>query len=208
MNGTATVLWALVGAIASWVLAPATTALTDGGQRSLRSKSLIAAITASVFGLIAARFSAVEELVVFSVFAAVGVELAVVDVLVLRLPRAMVWPTWATVTGVIAAAEVSADEGATGLLRALIGAAILIGCYFAIALASSGGMGAGDVRTAGLVGCVLGWHSWPALVNGTILAFFVTASLAVALAIFRHRKDGSVPHGPGMMAGAFIALLI
>jgi leader peptidase (prepilin peptidase)/N-methyltransferase len=103
------------------------------------------------------------ELLALSVFVAIGVQLAVIDARTHRLPRTLIWPTWITVTCVFTAETVVDSEKTTDLLRSIAGSAVLVGFYVVIAVVSRGDIGAGDVRMATLVGCVLGWHSWPAL---------------------------------------------
>ena len=70
---------------------------------------------------------------------------------------------------------------------------------------SRGGIGAGDVRMAALIGCVLGWDSWSAVICGTFLAF---ATAGVVMIAAKSVGRSAIPFGPPMVAGAFFALLV
>lgn len=196
--------WALVGLLAGLVLKPTAACWLRGDKHGL-ADVLAPTTTAVAFGLVAARFTATLELVAVSVFVAVAVQLAVIDARIQRLPRALIWPTWIIVTCVFAAETVTDGEKTADLARALAGSAVLVVFYVMIALASRGGIGAGDVRMAALVGCVLGWHSWPAVASGTLLAFVAVGVIIIA---FKHRGRSVVPFGPAMVLGTLAALLL
>ncbi len=198
--------WSTVGLLAGLVLAPSTACWLNRTNRERSHADLIAAVlTGAMFALIAARFSAMLELLALSVFVAIGVQLAVIDTHTHRLPRTLIWPTWTIVTCLYTAETVIDVEKIANLARAIAGSAILVGFYVMIAIASRGGIGAGDVRMAALVGCVLGWHSWPAVISGTFLAFATAGTITV---VFKHVKMSVIPFGPAMLLGAITALLL
>ena len=93
------------------------------------------------------------------------------------------------------------------LLRTAIGAAALFGGYFALALAYPRGMGFGDVKLAGLVGAMLGWLSYPALLVGAFTAFVLGGVAGIAV-IASRRGTGktALPFGPFMLTAAALAL--
>ncbi|MCU1659192.1 MAG: pilD, partial [Pseudonocardiales bacterium] len=95
----------------------------------------------------------------------------------------------------------------SSLLRAAAGAATMFFCYFALAFAYPKGMGFGDVKLAGVIGAVLGFLSYPALIVGAFAAF-VIGGFAGALAIVSGRGSGktALPFGPFMIGGALLAL--
>jgi leader peptidase (prepilin peptidase)/N-methyltransferase len=205
MNGSLVAIWTLVGLAAGTAGAPAASWLA-GVAPHWRYRVLIAGVTTTAFPLIAFRCSTWFELLMYSVFAAVAVQLAMIDVLVRRLPRSLIWPTCMAVAGILVAETIRTGDAA-GLLRACAAAAALATSYVAVAIVSQGGLGAGDVRLAVLVGGVLGWHGWPALITGTALGFACTGVVAGLHAKGR-RTSTALPHGPGMVTGAFIALML
>jgi leader peptidase (prepilin peptidase)/N-methyltransferase len=205
MNGALVLTWAVLGLVMGALFAPSAAWLADVPQRRLY-RQLVSAATAITFAVLAQQYPSTPVLLALSVFAAVGVLLAAIDVLAHRLPRALIWPTCATVSALLTTEIIGGTGDAARLLRAGAAAATLAGGYLVVALASRGGLGAGDVRAAFLAGGVLGWHGWPTLVAGTVLGFLMSA-VGAAL-IGRIRCRAAIPHGPGMLAGAFVALLL
>lgn len=205
MNGVFVGMWASVGLVAGAIAAPTASWLAGTVHRSCY-RMMIVGITSMAFSLIALRCSTSSELLAHSVFVAVAVLLALVDILVQQLPRSLIWPTCLAMTGMLAIEAIRSGD-VTDILRAISAAIALTGAYLAIAIASRGGLGAGDVRLAVLVGGVLGWHSWSAVIDGVVLGFISTGVVAVLYAAGR-RMPAALPHGPGMLAGAFVALLL
>lgn len=200
MTAALTVTWGVLGLAVGAMLGPAAYWLAD--RPAPGHRPWLGAATATTFLLAAARCSSAYELLVYSMFAAIAIQLATVDLLARRLPRALIWPTCVAVTAILVA-DTIARHDTIQLLSASVAAVVVGGGYLAVALASRGGLGAGDVRLAVLVGGVLGWHSWTAVITGTTIGFIGTGALAVT-----RRIPTVIPHGPGMLAGAFVALLL
>jgi leader peptidase (prepilin peptidase)/N-methyltransferase len=80
--------------------------------------------------------------------------------------------------------------------------------YLIIALVSSGGIGYGDVKFAGVLGLFLGYLSWGALITGAFAAFALGGIFGLALVASRRadRKSG-IPFGPWMLIGAWVGVL-
>jgi leader peptidase (prepilin peptidase)/N-methyltransferase len=98
-------------------------------------------------------------------------------------------------------------SSAWSFLRALTGMAILAMFYLLLALASGGGLGAGDVKLGGLLGLALGWLSWSAIVTATFLGWFAAALVWLLLRMTRGRPRGSLlPMGPFLLLGALITV--
>jgi leader peptidase (prepilin peptidase)/N-methyltransferase len=93
--------------------------------------------------------------------------------------------------------------------RALIGAMVLWSLYFVMAMAYPGGMGFGDVKTAGAIGLFLGYLGWKVLIVGAFSAFVLGGCFAVGL-IFtkRARPKSGIPFGPWMLVGAWIGIFL
>jgi leader peptidase (prepilin peptidase) / N-methyltransferase len=198
--------WAAVGISAGLVLGPTTAHWFSLTDREYRPAVLFETVlTGAVFALIATRFPAMPELLAVSVFVAVGVQLAVIDARTHRLPRTLIWPTLLIVTCLFAVDTAVNGERTVDLVRAIAGSAISFSFYAVVAAVSRGGMGAGDVRMAALTGCVLGCHSWPALISGTFLAFVAAGAITVAL---KRGAMSVIPFGPAMLLGTVVALFL
>jgi leader peptidase (prepilin peptidase)/N-methyltransferase len=165
-------------------------------------------ITAALFAIVAARLGPAAVLPAFLYFTAIGVALTVIDLDVRRLPNAIVLPSY-PVLAVLLGAAAAVDGDWWALARAAIGAAALFGFFFAVAFAYPAGMGFGDVKLAGLIGGVLAYLSWAALVVGAFAGFLLGAVVGVALMVAgRGNRKTAVPFGPFMVAGALLALFI
>jgi leader peptidase (prepilin peptidase)/N-methyltransferase len=139
-------------------------------------------------------------------FAAIGVSLTVIDLQVRRLPNAIVLTSYPVVVALLAAsATVEGNWRAFG--RALLGGAVLFAFFFALAYFYPAGMGLGDVKLAGIVGGVLAYLSWSALVIGAFAGFLIGAVAGLTLmAIKRAGRKTEIPFGPSMIAGALVAI--
>ena len=71
------------------------------------------------------------------------------------------------------------------------------------------GLGAGDVKLAGVLGLYLGWLGWPTLVLGAFAGFLAGGLVSLALLAARRATLATrVPFGPSMVAGALLAIAI
>jgi leader peptidase (prepilin peptidase) / N-methyltransferase len=139
-------------------------------------------------------------------FTAAGIALSLIDLDVKRLPNAIVLPSYPVIALLLTIAAVLADDPAA-LVRALIGGLALFGGYFALAFAYPAGMGFGDVKLAGIVGGVLGYLSYAALLVGAFAAFLLGGVVGVVVLLSRHgARKTALPFGPFMFAGTLIAL--
>ncbi len=92
-------------------------------------------------------------------------------------------------------------QGWLGLLLASAGAAL--GFSIFLALYCLGGMGGGDVKLMAAFGALLGPLG---ILTAAVLASAVGGLMAVASLLFRrHRK--TLPYGPAIVLGAWLALL-
>jgi leader peptidase (prepilin peptidase) / N-methyltransferase len=143
--------------------------------------------------------------VTLSVF---GVLLAAIDLAVLRLPDPIVgWAAVLTMALLGLAAWTGDDWGSYG--RALAGAVALLGSYGLLSFVSGGQVGLGDVKLAGVLGLLLGWFGWAAVLLGGLSAVLLNGMVAGTLLAFRRvGLRGSVPMGPSILAGALLALVL
>jgi leader peptidase (prepilin peptidase)/N-methyltransferase len=133
--------------------------------------------------------------------------LALIDLDVKRLPDRIVLPSYLAVLGLLAVPAVANGDWHS-YLRALLGMAALYGFYFALAFVYPSGMGFGDVKLAGVLGLLLGWLGWGALVVGAFFGFLLGGVVGAALLLARRAgRRTAIPFGPFMLAGAFLAVL-
>ena len=162
--------------------------------------------TAVLFALVALRFGAAWELPAFLAVAGAGVLLAVIDLRHRLLPNRVVVPA-AGATAVLLLGAAAASGAWDDLLRAGLGAVVLFAVFLFMALVSPGALGMGDVKLAGLLGLLLGWLGWGAVLVGAAAGFVVQA--AVALLLLATRRVGlraELPFGPAMLLGAAVAV--
>jgi leader peptidase (prepilin peptidase)/N-methyltransferase len=153
-----------------------------------------------------ARLHLLAALPGYLVFVAAGIALAAIDLDVLRLPNAIVYPTYVALALLLGGGSLL-EGSVEPLIRAAVGGAVLFAFFLALALAYPKGMGFGDVKLAGVVGAVLGFLSYPAVLIGAFAAFVIGALAGVALMLARgaNRKT-ALPFGPAMISGALVAL--
>jgi len=132
-----------------------------------------------------------------------GVLLAGADLIARRLPDVLTlaaYPVVAVLLGVAAVGagtpEALARAGAVGLLWA--------GGYAAVRLVAPGALGGGDVKLAGSLGALAAATSWPGLLLAVLAANVVTAAIAAPARLLGYRD---VPHGPAMLAAAWLVVL-
>jgi leader peptidase (prepilin peptidase)/N-methyltransferase len=166
--------------------------------------------TAVVFIVLYARLAALGQLAAapaFLTFAAVGLALALIDAQTHRLPDRLVLPSYPVLAALLA--------GASGLradwwsfVRAIIGGAVLFSFFLLVVLAYPAGLGFGDVKFAGLVGGVLAYLSWSALILG-VFAGFLFAAIVGVLLLAAGRASGStqMAFGPFMVLGALLGVI-
>lgn len=141
-------------------------------------------------------------------FTAMGISLAMIDLDVGRLPNRIVYPSYPVLATLLAGAAL-AQQDATALLRAGVGAGVLFLGYFLVAYGYPAGMGFGDVKLAGIVGGVLGFVSYPVLAVGAFAAFFIGSIVGIGTIVSRRRTAGSsIAFGPFMITGALLAIFV
>lgn len=162
--------------------------------------TLVPLLIAVVFGLLAWRFDLHFDLLPWSVLAAFGTLLGVIDLVEYRLPNPLIYSATVLI-GLLLLTSAALHARWPDLLRGIAAMSILASCYLAIAVISHGGLGAGDVKLGGLLGLTLGWIGWPALVAATLLGWS-TAALASLLL----RITGQRPRHRQLAMGPFLVL--
>jgi leader peptidase (prepilin peptidase) / N-methyltransferase len=204
--------------IASWMCAGIVTGaglavysahlLTVVPRRFFLAGAATSLLTSCVFGGLASYFGHQFALLPYSVLAAVGVALGLIDVLEQRLPSVLIYFGLTVIVVLFAASAILQSHG-PDLLRALAGMAITGAFYLILALASRGGLGAGDVKLGALVGLALAWSSWSVLVTGTFLGWLAAGLGWIALRVVRRSSsDALLPMGPFLVLGALLAVIV
>jgi leader peptidase (prepilin peptidase)/N-methyltransferase len=198
--------WALAGAVLGGILAAAAIPRLLANPGSCPHLWFVSGCSVAAglsVGVLAVRFDGIE-LVAFGSLACVGVVLATIDVLERRLPGRLVVPSYGVVGGLLGV-EAIGHERWGNLVTALIAAVAVALTYLVVALASSGGLGSGDVKFGGLLGLAMGWQGWSTVVTGTAVAWVAAAAILLALRCLG-RRPGAVPMGPFLLAGALLAI--
>ena len=124
-----------------------------------------------------------------------------------RLPDRLTLPAYPALILLLALTAVLTGDGAA-LVRALLGALALGGGYLLIGLVSSGQLGGGDIKLAGLVGLALGWLGWRSMITGACLAFVLAAMMSLGLlAARRVSRRSMISFGPYLLGGALLAAM-
>ncbi len=170
---------------------------------------LVELATSLLFVAVTLRLSDLDllsALPAYLYFVAIGVALTAIDLQARRLPNAIVLPSY-PVVAVLLAASATIGGNWWAFVRALLGGAVLFAFFFALAFFYPAGMGLGDVKLAGIVGGVLAYLSWSALVIGAFVGFLIGAVAGLTLmAIRRVGRKTPIPFGPSMIAGALVAI--
>lgn len=142
--------------------------------------------------------------VLFTLVAAGGLWLAVVDFRTQLLPNAIVYPLGISVVGVTVLLAIVTGDPARLLWAAAGG--LGMGLFYLL-LGLGGGVGLGDVKLALVLGIYLGWYGWTAPVTATVLAYLLAAPQAIAVIVIRRShpvRNPRIPFGPYLITGAVI----
>ena len=164
--------------------------------------------TSGLFVLVAWRFGLSALAITLAYVAVVCVALTVIDMRHRRLPNSMTHPAYGAIAlGLVVHAVLTSD--AWLLARAGIGMVALAGFYQLMRVLSRGGMGRGDVVTAGFLGLLLGAVGWTAFAVGAIAGPLVGGLAGIAAIVGARQVRGvRIPYGPWLIGGAWIGLLV
>jgi leader peptidase (prepilin peptidase) / N-methyltransferase len=172
---------------------------------------VVEATTAALFVVVTLRIAHLDlsaALPAYLYLVAAGLALAVIDLDHKRLPDKIVLPSYGVVAVLLTVASIVTGDW-WALARAAIGMAALFGFYFAIAFAYPAGMGFGDVKLAGVLGGLLAYLSWSALLVGAFAGFALGSVIGVAaMAVGKAGRKTALPFGPFMIAGALVAIFV
>jgi len=160
---------------------------------------LIEASTAGLFLLAYATFGLSAALAPALILLAALVAITFIDL------EHQIIPDVITLPGIVTGVAANLATGAVPWLDSVIGAIVAGGLFFAIILASGGGMGGGDMKLAAMLGAFLGWQLTLVAVFLAVLGGGATA-VAILGAGRLGRKD-PIPFGPFLAIGGAAALL-
>jgi leader peptidase (prepilin peptidase)/N-methyltransferase len=197
---------ALGGAVLAW-LGPSIAAYAAQAPvpASRRSYAVVGTGTSGIAG-VAVGLDPV--LPAYLLLAGVAAVLAVVDVALHRLPDRLTLPSYAVGAVLLAVGTLGAgDLGDLG--RALAGAVVAFGAFVLLHAIGRSGLGAGDVKYAGVLGMHLAWFGWPVLALGLVGAFVVGGLAGVVLMMTgRARWRTRVAFGPAMITATLLAIVV
>jgi leader peptidase (prepilin peptidase) / N-methyltransferase len=159
---------------------------------------LIGAVVATVLALC---LGPSPRLPIFLLAALPALLLAVIDMRCRRLPDPLV--AVLALTGGLPLVALVPEKAGTALLA---GGAVFA-AYGIVATLPRGGLGLGDVKLAAVLGLILGFAGWPAVLAGVAAAHLINGPIALFLLVTR-RADARrpLPFGPALLAGALLAL--
>lgn len=201
------VVWVLAGMFLGGAFAAAAVPRLLKDRDAPTRRGLVGAcavVTGLAVGALTLRFDGIE-LLAFGLLAGAGVVAAAIDVVEQRLPRQLVVPSFGVLAGLLAA-EAATTGRWEGLVTALAAAAVVALAYLLVALASSGGLGSGDITFGALLGMAMGWQGPATVVTGTAIAWTGAAAVLLGLRCLG-RRTAAIPMGPFLLGGALVALL-
>jgi leader peptidase (prepilin peptidase)/N-methyltransferase len=175
-------------------------------------KHSLNAVTAAFFGIAIWRLGLSPELPAVLVFIFGGVLLAVIDWRVHRLPTKIIYYTLAGVLGGLTFASIVQQDWVP-LATAVIGGLLFTNAFFLVWVFTTkfSGMvflGFGDVRLAGLLGVVLGWHGLPFVLYGAIVGHLLAVVVVAATCIHKRNLQLEYSFGPPLIAGTLAVVLM
>jgi leader peptidase (prepilin peptidase)/N-methyltransferase len=165
-------------------------------------------VGAVTFGALAWALGGSAVLPAFLAVAALGVLLGFIDAACLRLPDPLVGAALVVGGGWLVGLSI-VDDTTGSLARAGVAALVSAGAYLVLALLPGSNLGFGDVKLAGVLGLMLGWLGWPAVVLGLVLPHLINGPVALVLLLSgRAGRRTDLPLGPAMLAGAVLAVVL
>ncbi|OXM59522.1 prepilin peptidase [Amycolatopsis vastitatis] len=184
-------------------------------RRLLREQHKIAgswwlsgAATAVLLASLASRVGARGEVAVYGFAGVLAVPLAIVDWREHRLPRRVAWPQLAGVVAGFGALCLARHDVQPGM-RAVGGLVAAGGLVLVLAVLTRGGVGAGDIGVAAVVGAVTAWTGWPQVAGALLVASMLALLLVAVPGTHRRneREHSTVPFVPCLFGGALVTIL-
>lgn len=139
------------------------------------------------------------------VYLVVGAGIVWIDLDVHRIPDAITrW--WAPALAVVLVVS-AAVTGSWGMLAWSAGGAVGLGAVFLV-MSMFSSLGLGDVKLAAVTGLVVGPLGWQGMFTAVFAAYALSAVAAVVLLMRGAGRRAHVAFGPGIAAGAAVALAV
>lgn len=198
---------AVIGAgLGPWLPSLARRCCTSHPRLGAGSRILATVALVALLAVVAIRIGPRPAALGDAALAVAGVALSVVDLVERRLPDVLVWPTAGAVVLLLLAGSLL-EGSPIGAIGTVAGAAGLFAVYLVLALITPGGIGMGDVKLAAACGAALGCLGLRSWLLGLAAGFLLNgAATVVALVLRRTTLRGSLPFGPSMIAGVFVAM--
>jgi leader peptidase (prepilin peptidase) / N-methyltransferase len=172
------------------------TAVLPAGERAAL---VTAACMAAIVGFAVYRAENPLHFAMLASAALLLVALAACDLTTMLLPNRLTYPGLAA--AVLLAGGWPDHSWISSLAGGAAGGAIMLALFVIVP-----GFGAGDVKLCALIGLLVGWpHVLGALAAGVVCNGLVALALVAA---GRAGRRTTMPYGPGLVAGALIALLL
>lgn len=125
------------------------------------------------------------------------IALALIDAEIRRLPDRILLPLYPLMAAILIPVGIWTGNP-DALVRAAVTAFLALVGY-AVLCATTGAIGFGDVKLAGLLGLITGWVGWSATLFATIAAMFLGA-VAGIVSLVGDRTRRTIPYGPALIA--------
>ncbi len=190
-----------------WPSPPSVAGLLGSGPRAVRPP-VLAVVSAALFAAVGLCFGWSPDLPALAWFVGIGLLLAVIDLREKLLPNRILLPATVVAAGLLTLAA-ALDGSWPDLVRALLAGAASFAVLLVMALLAPTGLGMGDVKLAALLGLVLGWFGWSAVLLGFFLGFVLQAALGLALLAGRRAgRSTELPFGPALLTGSLAVVLL
>lgn len=175
-------------------------------MKKLRYLGLLISLT--LVALVSIAFGISIKMVLLLPLAIASGPLFVIDVKSKRLPNAITYPA-ITSTMAIAIVGAIATKSPTFFTESLVKGISLFLLFLILHLLTQGGVGAGDVKLAMLVGLALGPFHADHLLAIAILSFLLAAlNSAIQLMRARATLQSRLPFGPFLITATWIVILL
>jgi leader peptidase (prepilin peptidase)/N-methyltransferase len=180
----------------------------SGGLHAVRSLRLpiIQIVTGALFATTPLVVGVSWTLPAYLWFVWLTVTLMITDLDSKLIPNRILFPGTA-VGAVLLLLGAFFDGQPEAIVRAAGGGIASFLVLYVVARLARGDFGLGDVKLALLLGMFTAFQGWEELVVGLFAAFILGGVVSIVLLVTgsRHRKD-SIPFGPFLVAGAYLAL--
>jgi len=143
--------------------------------------------------------------IAYIIFMGTVVAQGFIDLFTHYLPRLYSWLT-TLVCGGLVTLHALVEWNFERLIEAAVSMVALTLVMMVLGVASRGGIGGGDVYLAPLLGLMLGFSSFGAVMRGTFAGFFLGALFAIVLLLKGYGTKHRFAFGPFLIVGAIWAL--